>query len=183
MPNYWEYRIPTKSHHFSLYCAFSEVDPKSQLPVWIHMYELIRTCFGSWSQISTSYTNSYVWIHMHASWKLIPNLNFLTFVSLHSTPLHSPLHSPLQSVCNSYVGTLPQRTSWEWRQSKFATTSLRYMCVMFCLSGQVSTKRIILCTNLIVIHSSNLLHPLINVLHWYTVKYSKNTKFFEHTRS
>jgi hypothetical protein len=39
------------------------------------------------------------------------------------------------------------------------------MCVIICLSAQVSTKRIILCTNLTVIHSSNLLHPLINVLH------------------
>ncbi len=36
---------------------------------------------------------------------------------------------------------------------------------MFRLSAQVSTKHIILCTNLTVIHSSNLLHPLIDVLH------------------
>ena len=34
---------------------------------------------------------------------------------------------------------------------QFAATLLRYMCVMFCLSAQVvSTKLINLCTNLIV---------------------------------
>ena len=33
-----------------------------------------------------------------------------------------------------------------------------------------------------VIHSSNLLHPLIDVLHWYTVKYYEIKRIFEHTR-
>ncbi len=112
--------------HVSGNTCVLEVDPKSQLPVWIHMYEFIRTRLGSWSQISTSLR------------------------LFHYTPLHSPLYSPLHSVCNSYIGTLPLRTSWERRQSTFATTSLRYMCVMFRLSAQVSTKHIILCTNLTV---------------------------------
>ncbi len=98
-----------------------EVGPKSQLP-----YICKWTRLGSWSQISTSLR------------------------LFHYTPLHFPLHSLLHSVCNSYVGTLPLRTSWDRRQSTFATTSLRYMCVMFHLSTQVSTKCIILCTNLTV---------------------------------
>ena len=35
-------------------------------------------------------------------------------------------------------------------KSKFATTTLRYMCVVFCLGAQVSRELIILCTNLTV---------------------------------
>ncbi len=141
--------------------------------VWKRMH------LRSWSQISTS-----LHLEMHASWKLIPNLNFLGFVSLHSAPLcisevdpksqlpyvwkcmrlgswsqistslhlfhYTPLHSPLHSICNSYIGTLPLPTLWERWQSTFATTLLWYMCVMFRLSAQVSTKRINLCTNLTV---------------------------------
>ncbi len=40
----------------------------------------------------------------------------------------------------------------------------------------MSKRLIILCTNLTVIHSNNLLHPLLDVLHWYTVKYYKNKR-------
>jgi hypothetical protein len=35
-------------------------------------------------------------------------------------------------------------------KSKFATTTLRYMCVVFHLGAQVSRELIILCTNLTV---------------------------------
>ncbi len=124
------------------------------LYIWIHVLnEFIYSMLGSWSQISSS-------LHL-----------------FHYTPLHSPLHSSLHSVCNTYVGALPLCTSWERRQSKFATTLLRYMCVIFSLSAQVSTKLIILCSNLTV--RQNCQHTkllsLINVLHWCTVIY-KNTQ-------
>jgi hypothetical protein len=49
------------------------------------------------------------------------------------------------------------------RSGKFATTSLRYICVVFRLGAQVSRELIILCTNLTVrMHTTH--HPLINVL-------------------
>jgi hypothetical protein len=35
-------------------------------------------------------------LETRASRKLIPNLNFLTFVSLHSTPLSTPLSTPFR---------------------------------------------------------------------------------------
>ena len=62
------------------------------------------------------------------------------------------------------------------RSGKFATTSPRYISVVFRLGAQVSRELIILCTNLTVRLNSNtqLEHcdsSLIDVLHWCTVIY------------
>jgi hypothetical protein len=58
--------------------------------------------------------------------------------------------------------------------AKHATTSDTLSIACISKRKRMRVKDfIILCTNLTVIHSSNLLHPLIDVLHWYTVKYYK----------
>jgi hypothetical protein len=51
---------------------------------------------------------------------------------------------------NHYLYAFWHMAQYYERSGKFATTSLRYICVVFRLGAQVSRELIILCTNLTV---------------------------------